>query len=618
MNKRPSIPLRSWQPHLPHLFTFLFSLFTALALCASARAETVSIASAADWETFANRVNGGETSLDAKMTADVTLSQDSPFVGDSTSASYWGTFDGDGHKLTVNWKFTDGTQHVAPFRYTRGATIQNLHVSGKLESNGKFIAGFVGEVCNTGSGNNTPTVISNCLSSVAISTSLSGDSTSGGFVGHIENYSNAILECHDCLFTGFLLGSSATSSGGFQGYRAAKSSAYYYNCLFDPAEVTFSSDNSYTISRNGGQTFDKCYYTQSFGETQGTDASGMTADELAAALGDAWAVAQGRATLALFDPPSPPHLAVDGFTYQGALNELSGDPLSGEKTIEFRLYEQASGGEPVWGRSRKVFLDENGQFNVELSDNVGEEIHEVRSTGLADILASDSATTLYIGLTVSGTDGEVAPRQRLLSVPYADFASDSANASAGFEVAGRLSSGGLTVAGNAQFGSNATFKGATSVDGNLLVAGKITGPGGRDAYGTLPTGSIVIWSGAANKVPDGWALCDGTTNNGVVTPNLAGRFVVGWSDTDSDYSTVGNTGGEKKHQLKVDELPSHSHSYSFKGADLTLSWKDNNNFYNQSEHYGNNNTKYTDNAGGDQPHENRPPYYALCYIIRVK
>jgi microcystin-dependent protein len=23
-------------------------------------------------------------------------------------------------------------------------------------------------------------------------------------------------------------------------------------------------------------------------------------------------------------------------------------------------------------------------------------------------------------------------------------------------------------------------------------------------------------------------------------------------------------------------------------------------------------------AGGGQPHENRPPYYALCYIMRVK
>ena len=76
----------------------------ALALLAiPARAEPVNIASAADWVTFAGRVNNGENYLDAKMSANVTLSQDAPFVGDDTSHPYTGTFDGDGHTLSVNW-----------------------------------------------------------------------------------------------------------------------------------------------------------------------------------------------------------------------------------------------------------------------------------------------------------------------------------------------------------------------------------------------------------------------------------------------------------------------------------------------------------------------------------
>ena len=62
------------------------AIFAMLAMAAavfaqSALAETVEIASAADWAAFAGRVNGGATALDAVMTADVTLTQDSPRVG---------------------------------------------------------------------------------------------------------------------------------------------------------------------------------------------------------------------------------------------------------------------------------------------------------------------------------------------------------------------------------------------------------------------------------------------------------------------------------------------------------------------------------------------------------
>ena len=67
--------------------TFLAILATAAALFArSASAETVQIANAADWATFADRVNSGETTLDAEMTANVTLTQDSPRVGTEPAA----------------------------------------------------------------------------------------------------------------------------------------------------------------------------------------------------------------------------------------------------------------------------------------------------------------------------------------------------------------------------------------------------------------------------------------------------------------------------------------------------------------------------------------------------
>lgn len=54
-----------------------------------------------------------------------------------------------------------------------------------------------------------------------------------------------------------------------------------------------------------------------------------------------------------------------------------------------------------------------------------------------------------------------------------------------------------------------------------LAAAVASVPQGGGA--SVPPGSIVIWSGAVNAVPDGWALCDG--ENG--TPDLRGRFVYG-------------------------------------------------------------------------------------------
>jgi microcystin-dependent protein len=75
---------------------------------------------------------------------------------------------------------------------------------------------------------------------------------------------------------------------------------------------------------------------------------------------------------------------------------------------------------------------------------------------------------------------------------------------------------------------------------------------GWEAVG-LPTGSIIMWAG--DTAPEGWLLCDG--NNG--TPNLSGRFVVGYSSGDPDYGLISNKGGVTKVLLGVGDLPPHDH-----------------------------------------------------------
>lgn len=122
---------------------------------------------------------------------------------------------------------------------------------------------------------------------------------------------------------------------------------------------------------------------------------------------------------------------------------------------------------------------------------------------------------------------------------------------------------------------------------------------------SFPIGGIIIWSGAQTAIPSGWHLCDGTSG----TPDLRNRFIVG---AGSEYK-VGNTGGSKEVTLTVEQMPAHSHTYdvdednSRAGASFVEADKD----YATAK-------RSTSSVGGSQPHENRPPYYALCYIMKIK
>jgi hypothetical protein len=66
------------------------------------------------------------------------------------------------------------------------------------------------------------------------------------------------------------------------------------------------------------------------------------------------------------------------------------------------------------------------------------------------------------------------------------------------------------------------------------------------------TGMIMQWFGAANNVPAGWAICDGTNS----TPDMRDLFVVG---AGREYAPL-DRGGSNSVALTQDELPEHSHT----------------------------------------------------------
>ena len=123
----------------------------------------------------------------------------------------------------------------------------------------------------------------------------------------------------------------------------------------------------------------------------------------------------------------------------------------------------------------------------------------------------------------------------------------------------------------------------------------------------LPKGLISMWYGSLATIPTGWALCDGTNS----TPNLVDRFIVGAGTT---YAP-GETGGANTITLSEAQIPAHNHAVyhhaGWQGPGANTAGAGG----------GDNQTRVipgvTSSTGSSQGHENRPPYYALAYIMKL-
>jgi len=74
---------------------------------------------------------------------------------------------------------------------------------------------------------------------------------------------------------------------------------------------------------------------------------------------------------------------------------------------------------------------------------------------------------------------------------------------------------------------------------------------------TVPSGIIVMWSGAVANLPLNWVLCDGT--NG--TPDLRGRFIgsYGPDPAHAPFNGINGTGGSNSVSLTQTNIPAHTH-----------------------------------------------------------
>jgi microcystin-dependent protein len=106
-----------------------------------------------------------------------------------------------------------------------------------------------------------------------------------------------------------------------------------------------------------------------------------------------------------------------------------------------------------------------------------------------------------------------------------------------------------------------------------------------------PTGVVLSYAGSA--APSGYLLCDGAAVSratyadlfGVIgvqygagdeattfnLPNMKGKVPIGKNSTDTDFDTLGKSGGAKSRSYSI-SIPSHSHSFTTQNHQHELPW----------------------------------------------
>ena len=120
--------------------------------------------------------------------------------------------------------------------------------------------------------------------------------------------------------------------------------------------------------------------------------------------------------------------------------------------------------------------------------------------------------------------------------------------------------------------------------------------------------------GKVGNTYDGFAICNG--QNG--TWDISGRVTLAYDIT--NYSILGDIGGEKTHALDITEIAPHDHDIAYDGHNASSGGSE----WTLDNGGGATGTTKTKKAGGDSathttvvPHNNMQPYIVVLKIQRI-
>lgn len=265
---------------IQRLSLFLFVLVLTMPTWAQGgsgnESETITIASKEDWKAFCDRVNKGQTTLNAKMTKDVDLGEEIVMAGTADPSYYnffyyTGTFDGQGHTLSFSWD-AGSRDDIAPFKFVKDATIKNLRTQGKITTKGDCSSGMVRSAFGT-------TTLTGCISDVDITGGSGWDaSRAAGMVQAVA--SDASVHITDCLVKGSITDNADESERAMAGFVFNNNGTYTLTrCLYVGKNNAPNNGYSKTFGTETGYgfTFTDCYYLNTCGKAQGEQ---VTAERL--------------------------------------------------------------------------------------------------------------------------------------------------------------------------------------------------------------------------------------------------------------------------------------------------------------------------------------------------
>ena len=334
------------------------------------------------------------------------------------------------------------------------------------------------------------------------------------------------------------------------------------------------------------------------------------------------------------------------FTYNPSTNTMSGINYSGTSTFTntkvtgiataaiLEVEGQLRDGDGNFGSAGQVLTSDGTDTKWDASSNL-----PAGSSAQIAITDVSSGTPRLLLATGSGTQKDVLSNSNLTYNTSTQVITGKISSLSNHDT-NDLSEGSSNL-----YHTTARARSSISASGDLSYNSS-TGVMSFSAPSAFVRGMIILWFGNTSNIPSGFVLCDGSNS----TPNLTDKFVVG---AGAAYSS-GATGGEQTKTLGTANLPSHTHTsgtLSASNKSLTGDITKISECYNvaggatgvfskkgtgNSPVTGSSSNSPTAGVDFDGSHDHnisgntgdqggtmgqsfdiRPPYYALCYIMKT-